>query len=64
MLGCRSGDGVIPVLRSSDGAVQVPRRGNFRDGNAVGEGRSSFGKNECYRLNVWAIIKPLASFHF
>ena len=48
MLGCMSGDGVIPVLRSSDGAVQVPRCGNFRDGNAVGEGRSYFGKSECY----------------
>ena len=36
---------------------------NFTDGNTVGESRSTFEKNQCYRLNVWAIILHLTSFH-
>ena len=76
MVWCRSTDGVMQVhgwcdagprmvrCRSTDGAMQVPGCANFRDGNTVVESRSTFGKNQCYRLNMWAIIQPLKSFHF
>ena len=76
MVWCRSTDGVMQVhgwcdagprmvrCRSSDGAMQVPGCANFRNGNSVGESRNTFEKNPCYRLNVWAIIQPLPSFHF
>ena len=29
---------------------------NFRDRNTVGKSRSTFGENQCYRLNVWSNI--------
>ena len=76
MFWCWSTNGVIYVLgwchagpqmvrcRSSDGAMQVPRCANFRNGNAVGESRITLYKNQCYRLNVSAIISPITSFHF
>ena len=50
--------------RSLDVAIQVLGCANFRNGNSVGERRNTFEKNRCYRLNVWAIIHPLTSFHF
>ena len=40
--------------RSMDGAMQVLGCANFRDGNTVMESRSTFGINQCYRLNMWA----------
>ena len=76
MFWCRSTDGVMQVhgwcdaglqmvrCRSTDGAMQVSGCANFGDGNTVVESRNTFGKNQSYRLNMWAIIQPLKSFHF
>ena len=60
---CDAGPRIVRC-RSSDGAMQVPGCANFRNGNSVGESRNTFEKNQCYRLNVWAIIQPLPCFHF
>ena len=56
MSGCSDAGPRMFCCRSLDVMMQV--RGcydagpNFRDGNTVGESRSTFGENQCSRLNV------------
>ena len=76
MVWCRSTDVLMQVCRwcdsgprmvwcrLSDGAMLVPGCAYFRDGNSVGGSRTTFGKNQSYRRNVWAITYPLTCFHF
>ena len=41
--------------RFLDGAMQIPRCANFRNGKTTWESKSTFGKIQWYRLNMWAV---------